>query len=204
MSIWREKKAKEDEEKKQINAQNTERVLAEKALQKVKTETIPSSNNSAPVDEVVTFNASLTQHQPNRSDAFTPQSYRQASPLTYPSPYVDHYPYGQPQQGSWSTPDTHSHGSGMVSNHGNHHQMNSQYSRPSHPHPHTHMHITDKYSNSFDNFSNHQQQQEVFYEHNLFYEQSHQRQSMKIEGGADSPYPYTESYTEEFDPVPIH
>lgn len=188
MAAWREMKAQENEAKKKEDAAKADRALVEKSLKEQElTEKTYGIIDTA--EENLTLKAATqTQQQPQRHDSYTAQSYRQTSPLPHPNAFVDHYQYGQ-QQGSWPNPEIHSHNSNMVSSHGNHHPMNVQYRSPHSNH--------NQPMNSFDTFPN--QQQLGFSDHSPFYD-SNQQRPLKLEGGADSPY----SYTEEFDPVPIH
>lgn len=189
MSAWRIKKAKDDAIKKQQENERTEKVLAERAQQQVVTEQaekVFSTCSDIPVTQNdTTFKAVQVTNQSMRSEDF-PQygSYHQISPINHcSSDYSDQYQYGH--QASWPAPEANN-------NHQN--QMSAPYRSPQFHHQ---MSVPEKYCNSFDAF--HSQQDLGFSEHNSFYEQSHQR-PIKLEGGADSPY----SYSEEFDPVPIN
>lgn len=196
MSAWRIKKAKDDEIKKQQENERTEKVLAERAQQQVVTEKAekvfsaqmcsrPCSDNTSIAQIDTTFKTVQVPNQSMRSEDF-PQygSYHQISPINHCSnDYSDQYQYGH--QASWPAPEANN-------NHQN--QMSAPYRSAQFHHQ---MSVPEKYCNSFDVF--HNQHDLGFSEHNSFYEQSNQR-PIKLEGGADSPY----SYSEEFDPVPMN
>ena len=178
MSVWREKKAKEDLMKKEREAENTAKAIAEK---KMKAELVSSKGPYPPED----FNSKI-DHQPKRMDSFPPPRQQQYHP------YLDHYDYGQ----GWQNQDMTSQYHTMPPNH-QHHQ--GEFHLPPPPPPSTNTgNGHEKYNESFDMFQN--QHQFVFSDHSQYYEQGQHRHLKLEEAGTESPY----SYSEEFDPVPLH
>ncbi len=191
MAEWRENKAKVDKEKKERQAEDTARAIAEKKIIAEKLMSGDHSYKNSENDEI----------QAQRIDSFPPpplpppqqqqSSYRQGSPLnhSYSNPYG--YEYGH--QGYQ---DVSSHFGNMPSNRGNQH-LQGEFNLPTPPSNGSSGH--EKYSESFnDVFQN--QHQFGFTDQGNYYDHGQSRQIKLEDGGADSPY----SYNEEFDPVPIH
>ena len=194
MSAWRKNKAKLDQEKKEKDAENTAKVIAEKKLM---AEKIASSGPSS--DESNVNNDHYQPTHPQRMDSFPlmstqQQAYRQD--VSQPPPHMNHnygnhpYEYGQQE---WQNQDLHPQYNVI---HSSRHHHPGEFHLPP---PAIHSgNVQEKFGETFDVLQN--QPQFGFPDHSQYYEQGQHRQVKLEDGGADSPY----SYTEEFDPVPIH
>lgn len=198
MSAWREKKAKLDKEKKERDAENTAKVIAEKKLM---AEKVVSNGPSS--DELSFKNVNNDHHQPQRMDSFPPmstqhQAHRQDLSRSSPQmnhPYGNYYPYEYGQQG-WQNQELHPQYNSMPPSSRHHHQ--GEFHIPPPPPSMSSGNGQEKFGETFDVFQN--QPQFGFPDQSQYYEQGQHRQVKLENDDADSPY----SYTEEFDPVPIH
>lgn len=178
MSVWREKKARDDDTQRQRDLEKTEQAIAARAQAK-KLASERATSKSAPVEpDEPGFGIS---YESQRSQTNGENFYQRYTPVNY-----DRYP----NQFHWPAPEA----------------SRSQYYhlQPSAPYSSSfsnhHMNDHDKHnSNSFDVF---QSQQDLgFSDHDSYLDHSQQRRSMKMEERADSPYSYS---AEDFDPVPIN